>query len=459
MPSGTACAHAPLLILPVAVRKHKERKKDKGAQEDSDGRRQTADRTTCSDEKYIAKHEAKIIGPAEFTMKTETDRSSKGLTGSVDFMLSPLTKGIGIYGFAHKERMKKGQHKKRKKSKKSFRHQPDQDTFSSTVAGSGTPEVDHDVEVLDIPRQQAEQRNVSPKKRKKQERKLRPGNHRLPKSFPVEENHDKDTKDARKQKRQLQTTFTGDSCDTDLGKTHKSVSEVEPGTSGVGESHRQMHGNHLETFDTKGTESQGLQTTKECGQTSVCYLCEKKMETVEDYKTHLGGVHGKRMFSCERCQCTVGSSEALRVHTHACKSTRTVNRTFRCTICPKSYSQRWDLKEHLRVDHGVGKRTFQCFRCHKHFHYLSCMKYHEKLYCKEGRDEEEKERKAKEMLYNCNRCDKWYMTKNGLALHVQTIHEQHLRWTCVCAANYSHSSRYRAHIKNCIFMKKKLQQT
>ena len=57
----------------------------------------------------------------------------------------------------------------------------------------------------------------------------------MPKSFPVEENHDKDTKDARKQKRQLQTTFTGDSSDTDLGKTQKSVSEVEPGTSGVGE--------------------------------------------------------------------------------------------------------------------------------------------------------------------------------------------------------------------------------
>ena len=133
--------------------------------------------------------------------------------------------------------MKKDQ---QKKSKKSFRHGPDQDTFSDTVPGSGTPDADHDVEVLDVARQQGEQRNVSPKKRQNQERQLRPGKHRLPQSFPVEENHDKDTKDARKQKRQLQTTFTGDSSDTDLGKTHKSESEVEPGTSGVGESHRQM---------------------------------------------------------------------------------------------------------------------------------------------------------------------------------------------------------------------------
>ena len=77
----------------------------------------------------------------------------------------------------------------------------------------------------------------------------------MPKSFPVEENHDKDTKDARKQKRQLQTTFTGDSSDTDLGKTHKNVSEVEPGMSGVGESHRQLHENHVERFDAKSRVS------------------------------------------------------------------------------------------------------------------------------------------------------------------------------------------------------------
>ena len=390
MPSGTGCADAPSLILPVAVRKHKERK-DKGAQKDSDGRRETADRTT----------------------------------------------------------------KQKKKSKETFRHQPDQDPFFGTIPGSGTPEEDHDVEVLDVPRQQGEQRNVSPKKRKKQERKLRPGNHRLPKSFPVEENHDKDTKDARKQKRQLQTSFTGDSSDTDLGKTHKSESEAELGTSGIGESRRQLHENQVEMFDAKRTESQNLQTTEECGQSSVCYLCEKRMETVEDCIIHLGAVHGKRMFQCERCQCTFVTSEGLRVHTYACKSTRIMNRTFRCTVCPKSYAQPWDLKAHVRAEHSVRKRTFQCFRCNKHFTYLSYMDRHLRQFCAQGRDDDEKKRQK--MLYECNRCDKWYMTKNGLALHVQTIHERHLRWTCICSANYSHSSRYRAHIKNCIFMKKKLQ--
>ena len=301
MLSGTGCADAPSLILPVAVRKHKERKKDKGAQADCDGRRETADRTT----------------------------------------------------------------KQKKKCKETFRHQPDQDPFFGTIPGSGTPEADHNVQVLDVPRQQGEQRNVSPKKRKKEERKLRPGNHRLPKSFPVEENHDKDTKDARKQKRQLQTTFTGDGSNTDLGKTHESESEVELGTSGVGESRRQLHEN-VEMFDAKRTESQNLQTTEECGQSPVCYLCEKRMETVEDYSIHLGAVHGKPMLKCERCQCTVGTSESLRVHTYACKSTRIVNRTFRCTVCPKSYTKSRSLKAHVRAEHSVGKRTFQCFRCHNH---------------------------------------------------------------------------------------------
>ena len=445
MPSGTGCADAPSLILPVAVRKHKERKKDKGAQKDSDGRRLTADRTTCSDERRVAKHEAEIVGPTEFTTKTETDCLSKGLAVSVDFMPSSVTEGIGIYDFAHKERMKKDQQKQGKKLKETFRHQSDQDPIFDIILGSGTPEADHDVEVLDVPQQQGDQRNVSPKKRNKKERQLRPWHHRLPQSFPVEENHDKDTKDERKQKRQLQTTFTGDSCDTDLGKTHESESEVEPGTSGVGESRRQLHENHVEKFDAKGTESQNLPSTKERGQSSVCYLCEKRMDTVEDYKIHLGGVHGKRVFQCERCKYTFCNSESLRIHIYACKSTRILNRTFRCTVCPKSYSHPWPLKEHLRVDHGVGKRTFQCFRCNKHFTRSFYINLHLRQFCAQGRDEDEKKRKK--MLYECNVCSKLYTSSQSLTRHVQNMHEHRVRWTCICAATFPDYAAYYYHIK------------
>ena len=131
-----------------------------------------------SDERRVANHEAEIVGPTEFTTKTETDCLSKGLAGIVDFMPSPVTEGIGIYDSAHKERVKKDQQKLRKKLQETFRHQSDQDPIFNIIPGSDTPEADHDVEVLDVPRQEGEQRNVSPKKRKKQERKLRPGNHR-----------------------------------------------------------------------------------------------------------------------------------------------------------------------------------------------------------------------------------------------------------------------------------------
>ena len=51
------------------------------------------------------------------------------------------------------------------------------------------------------------------------------------------------------------------------------------------------------------------------------------------------------------------------------------------------------------------------------------MYQHLREFCEQGRDEEEMERKAKKMLYECNRCDKWYTTKNGLTLHVRTIHD------------------------------------
>ena len=43
------------------------------------------------------------MGPTEFTTKTETDRSSKRLTGSVDSMPCHLTDGVGTDDFADEE--------------------------------------------------------------------------------------------------------------------------------------------------------------------------------------------------------------------------------------------------------------------------------------------------------------------------------------------------------------------
>ena len=126
--------------------------------------------------------------------------------------------------------------------------------------------MDHDVEILDVPRQEGEQRNVSPKKASETSGQTESPESLLATIISSSQHH-------------LQTPFTGYSSDTDLGKTQRSESTVEPGTSGVGESHRQMYGNHVEKFDAKVTESQDLQTTKECGQSSVCCLCEKRMET------------------------------------------------------------------------------------------------------------------------------------------------------------------------------------
>ena len=123
-----------------------------------------------------------------------------------------------------------------------------------------------------------------------------------------------------------------------------------------------------------------------------CAICVKREQKLEDYKTHLGDVHGKRMFQCERCKYTFGYSEGLRVHTHACKSTRIMIRTFRCTVCPKSYTQPWDLKAHVRAEHSVGKRTFQCLRCHKYFTYYNNLNRHLREFCEQGRDGDEKKR-------------------------------------------------------------------
>ena len=202
--------------------------------------------------------------------------------------------------------------------------------------------------------------------------------------------------------------------------------------------------------------SQDLQTTKECGQSPVCYLCEKRMETVEDYNTHLGDAHRKHMFQCERCKYTFCNSEAPRVHTYACKSTRIVTRTSRCTVYPKSYSYSCGLKAHVRAEHSMGKRTFQWFRCNKHFTYSYSMNLHLRQFCEQGREEDEKKRNK--MLYECNVCSKVYTSSKSLTRHVQNMHEHRVRWTCLCPATFPNSTAYYYYIKKCITKKEKLPQ-
>ncbi|XP_070188463.1 zinc finger protein 652-like [Littorina saxatilis] len=186
-----------------------------------------------------------------------------------------------------------------------------------------------------------------------------------------------------------------------------------------------------------------------CMQCTVCYICQKEMESVDMYRTHLGKVHNKRPFQCLFCKCSFNLRQILQGHVEiACTSDNAIPRTFRCTICPKMYATKYGLKVHLRVEHGIGpQRTFQCFRCNNKYKSSVGLHLHESR-CEYGRDEEEI-RKVRDTKFCCDFCLKKYTYKCALYRHTRMLHEQHGVYTCICGVTFAYAFNYSRHLNKC----------
>ncbi|RUS79920.1 hypothetical protein EGW08_012308 [Elysia chlorotica] len=139
-----------------------------------------------------------------------------------------------------------------------------------------------------------------------------------------------------------------------------------------------------------------------------CYYCN---ERIRNRKNHMQQYHpGQKNFPCQICGEGFDKYEGLRIHkkNHLATVTdflkcdlcnaifksmdnlsRHINlhggeehqllhfnsqRTFNCTICPKKFTVRWMLKQHMNIHNG--ETPYECDICHKKFHTTKAKSVH-----------------------------------------------------------------------------------
>lgn len=97
------------------------------------------------------------------------------------------------------------------------------------------------------------------------------------------------------------------------------------------------------------------------GQSYVCHLCGKKVNSKRSLRDHTYIHQGIKPLECTECGKSFGLRTTLKLHMR----THTGQRPYECTFCPKRFTQRTPLKVHMR--YHTGERPYGCHLCDDRF--------------------------------------------------------------------------------------------
>jgi uncharacterized Zn-finger protein len=99
-----------------------------------------------------------------------------------------------------------------------------------------------------------------------------------------------------------------------------------------------------------------------------CTLCPKTFTQPYKLRDHRRIHTGERPFQCTLCPKAFKLKQTLKEHT------RSHTKPFQCTLCPISFARNTTLKNHIRTH--TGEKLFQCILCPKSFAVQNSLKRH-----------------------------------------------------------------------------------
>lgn len=197
---------------------------------------------------------------------------------------------------------------------------------------------------------------------------------------------------------------------------------------------------------------------------SKCELCGKMISSI-NFKSHIQTVHLKqRKFVCDVCHRAYSFAKNLRDHLAIVHLNQ---KNHFCTICNKNFMCKSSLKFHMKTLHG-GKPKIKCEKCQRSFahscNYRVHLKGHETkpfscthLTCKlmfktkKALDKHVKDCHNKPKPYgliehNCEQCNKTYMSRNGLKLHISKVHLGMLYHCDNCGKKFTQKENIKRHL-------------
>ena len=173
----------------------------------------------------------------------------------------------------------------------------------------------------------------------------------------------------------------------------------------------------------------------------LCDLCGQTYQYYSDLRTHLDNhsPDARTHKSSHRCKCAIcGSIWENRKHLeeHMNIHYKEIDGMFHCSICDKGYARRDVLVEHSREQHFAVEtgKNYICQWCGKIFTRGGSLWTHERnVHASEG------------TLYQCDKCNKNFMTTSKLKLH-QLTHNGIKKYSCeVCGKEFGQASSLGRH--------------
>jgi len=169
----------------------------------------------------------------------------------------------------------------------------------------------------------------------------------------------------------------------------------------------------------------GCQKVYKCGRRFVCHLKTAHNEVAK--------------FDCTVCTKSFLSYESLRGHMKIDHLGFTIEEQEmnKCKICSKVFPNKSRLMFHLERVHTANE-TAECLECKKKFTNRFIFLAHVKRHNEEA--------EGLGPSYPCTECDKSYKSKNGLKLHVDSVHLEKKDHVCdVCAYKTHCPNQFRSH--------------
>ncbi|XP_045189713.2 zinc finger protein 184-like isoform X1 [Mercenaria mercenaria] len=208
--------------------------------------------------------------------------------------------------------------------------------------------------------------------------------------------------------------------------------------------------NDFKSYETHKKREHNIIVCMEVNRNHICATCGKGFTRRDSLKSHCDIIHlrtkqrkrkpkpTERKYVCDFC----GKSFLRRnnLSEHIGVKHKNTAKKYKCEDCGETFLRPYSLEYHTNKVH-LHKKPYECDKCHKtYFSPINLRQHRENCY----KEEEEKEL--------CPYCDKRFVHKRNLSMHIEAIHSQS-PLTCECGYVIKWRSSIAKHRRKCSLYK------